>query len=594
MRHPLTAATIILCSPLIKADARAATIFVNASLTTGAANGTSWADAYRGRLGLKLALAAAQPGDELWVAQGTYAPAAANGPITDAFNLSPGLTLLGGFVGTESAASQRNPAANTTILTGDLNANGSPGADNTFHVAIIPDAPGTLILDGFTITGGFAGFRAGGAAPDIFSGAGLLILGGTNVIQNCRFLTNHSAASGGGIAVLAGSTTIESCAFSQNMAENGTGIANLGSSSTTVRACTFTDSGFPNGSTRGVGISSGRDLNGGPQPSTLVVENCLFSIQAAPFLAMDGVGIFVGGGTADIRACRFINCTSGGSGGGVSASDSTVRIDRCRFIGNEGRGDGGAAIYSFQSAAITVTNSIFAGNDREGFSTIHVQGGSSITLANCTIFDNGTTTAFHRAFLIGMNATASVRNAIMRANKTSGQLAAATAILFGGGTISFDSCCIDGWSNQFPGVLTFAADPQFINPAGPDGLTGTADDDLRLVSASPCIDRGNNAFLPAGLTLDISNSPRFRDIASVPDLGPGPAPVIDLGAHETAPTCPADFNGDGAVNTSDLTFLLGLFGQPLPPFAPGDTNGDGAINTIDLTSLLGAFGSPCP
>ena len=37
----------------------AATLYVDANLTTGANNGTSWADAFQGRLGVKAAMAAA-------------------------------------------------------------------------------------------------------------------------------------------------------------------------------------------------------------------------------------------------------------------------------------------------------------------------------------------------------------------------------------------------------------------------------------------------------------------------------------------------------------------------------------------------------
>lgn len=55
--------------------------------------------------------------------------------------------------------------------------------------------------------------------------------------------------------------------------------------------------------------------------------------------------------------------------------------------------------------------------------------------------------------------------------------------------------------------------------------------------------------------------------------------------------CPFDLNGDGLINTGDLTALLGEFGQQ-SDF--GDFNGDGIVNTGDLTAFLGAFGTDCP
>jgi len=52
--------------------------------------------------------------------------------------------------------------------------------------------------------------------------------------------------------------------------------------------------------------------------------------------------------------------------------------------------------------------------------------------------------------------------------------------------------------------------------------------------------------------------------------------------------CPADFDGDGDVDTADLLFLLGAWGTP-----EGDVDGDGDTDTADLLALLGAWGE-CP
>src|SRR5690606_39083249 len=73
-----------------------ATIFVDASLAGGANDGSSWQDAFRGRLGLAAALAAAQSGDEVWVANGVYAPAPADGDRLASFGTRAGGAVLGG------------------------------------------------------------------------------------------------------------------------------------------------------------------------------------------------------------------------------------------------------------------------------------------------------------------------------------------------------------------------------------------------------------------------------------------------------------------------------------------------------------------
>jgi len=53
-------------------------------------------------------------------------------------------------------------------------------------------------------------------------------------------------------------------------------------------------------------------------------------------------------------------------------------------------------------------------------------------------------------------------------------------------------------------------------------------------------------------------------------------------------TCPADFDGDGDVDTADLLHLLGAWGTP-----NGDVDGDSDTDTADLLALLGAWGT-CP
>ncbi|NBQ13324.1 MAG: hypothetical protein EBU31_01610 [Proteobacteria bacterium] len=49
---------------------------------------------------------------------------------------------------------------------------------------------------------------------------------------------------------------------------------------------------------------------------------------------------------------------------------------------------------------------------------------------------------------------------------------------------------------------------------------------------------------------------------------------------------PADLNGDGVVNGSDLGRILGGWGQP----GVTDINGDGTTNGTDLGLLLGDWG----
>jgi len=64
--------------------------------------------------------------------------------------------------------------------------------------------------------------------------------------------------------------------------------------------------------------------------------------------------------------------------------------------------------------------------------------------------------------------------------------------------------------------------------------------------------------------------------------------VITLSCEASEPLCPADLNGDGVVNVSDLLILLGEWGDCAG--CDSDLNNDGVVNVSDLLVLLGAWG----
>jgi hypothetical protein len=188
---------------------------------TGSGNCTSWPSA----CSLPTALATAESGDELWVKAGTYAP----------FTLVNGVKIIGGFAGTESAASQSNPAANLTIVDGGGTAQCVTGAD----------LAATSVLRGFTIRNGYDSGSDGGGGL-ILSNSGALIVqsifennkaadfGGAVGIQgvgtpkfiNCTFRNNgHTSGltpkGGGAVYVYRGSPEFINCLFHGNKAGEG-------------------------------------------------------------------------------------------------------------------------------------------------------------------------------------------------------------------------------------------------------------------------------------------------------------------------------------------------------------------------------------
>src|SRR5262245_14188908 len=109
----------------------ATTRYVDAG-ATGANNGTSWANAYTN---LQSALNVALAGEEIWVAQATYKPAAPGGPRTATFQLRNGVVIYGGFPAGGGTFAQRNPDTFETVLSGDLNGNDAATMD-LFHASV--------------------------------------------------------------------------------------------------------------------------------------------------------------------------------------------------------------------------------------------------------------------------------------------------------------------------------------------------------------------------------------------------------------------------------------------------------------------------
>lgn len=124
----------------------------------------------------------------------------------------------------------------------------------------------------------------------------------------------------------------------------------------------------------------------------------------------------------------------------------------------------------------------------------------------------------------------------------------------------------------------------------------------------PCVGNGDLSTQPAGTTTlngTISSAARMVTIVStLNQSGPIDPTNPSLGTLTVTgtirgsllvpvPPCVGDINNDGAVNTADLTIMLGSFGASVPPGTSGDLNGNGVVNTQDLTLLLGAFGNTC-
>ena len=188
-------------------------IYVNAG-ANGANSGTSWTDAY---VAVQTALSAAHSGDQIWVAAGLYKPTAGL-DRSATFTLLSGVKIYGGFVGGETLLSERNPAANLTILSGDIGLVGNI-ADNSYHVVTSNyQVDNTALLDGFTITGGYAS----GGCNNCFWGGGMYNEGGSPSLTHVTFADN-TGINGAGMTSNTGSPSLTNVTFSRNTAVNGAG-----------------------------------------------------------------------------------------------------------------------------------------------------------------------------------------------------------------------------------------------------------------------------------------------------------------------------------------------------------------------------------
>ena len=334
-----TLAMALIMALLNLQPARAASVcYVNASASS-AGSGASWADVYtdlQSALGASLCT-------EVWVAAGTYKPTSGLDRAIS-FTLKNGVALYGGFAGTETQLSQRNPATNLTILSGDIGV-ASSAADNSYHVINGGGTDGTAVLDGFTVKDG----KANGSDP-ADSGGGMYNLSSSPSLANVIFSSN-SATIGGGIFNNGSNPTLTNVTFNINSASEGGGIYNKSSSNPTLMNVTI------NGNAAQYG---GGMLNNNSNPT-------LTSVTFSGNSADSGGGMFnTNSSNPTLTNVTFSNnsatSSSVGSGGGgmFNGSNSSPTLTNVTFSGNSASSSGGGMFNG--SSSPQVRDSIFWGD----------------------------------------------------------------------------------------------------------------------------------------------------------------------------------------------------------------------------------------
>lgn len=387
------------------------------------------------------------------------------------------------------------------------------------------------ILAGLTVTGGYAPEEAvqpeaGGSSE----GGAIFCHDSDPTIVNCVIRDNTAADWGGGIYCHGGAPVIRGCEFHGNHAGvKGGGIYGGAGSTTTIAGCT------------------------------------------------------VSGNSADL------------GGGGIRILSATGYIANCRISGNE-TGTGGGILLCVGSNAIIVNCLIVRNEAAETGGGIFDGSKLSTTISNCTILENtaanrgggldcqrsGTMTALTNCILRGNTAPAGPQISLFQ---EAGLTVSYCDVEGGQGDVFLPSGTTVNW-----GSGNIVDDPLFVhNPdPGPDGNWDGVDDDygnLNLLSSSPCIDAGDNTAVPADTAdldgdgnttertpLDLDGQARFFDMPPSGGTGVADPPnypeIVDMGAYESSPTAPADFNYDGHVDRNDYGTFEACATGPAIPYDP--------------------------
>ncbi len=310
-----------------------------------AAAGTGDCSSWTNACTLQTALGGAVSGDEIWVMIGTYSPGSNR---TDTFQLKNGVGVYGGFDGTETARSQRNPQANVTILTGDVNGDDGPdfanNGENNYHVVTASgEIDATAVLDGFTVSGG----NADGANPNNLGGGMYNDWNASPTLNDVTFSGDSAQYGGGMYNGVAGNSSLSNVTFSGNSAaQDGGGM--------------YSDWG-----------------------GNLTLSNVTFSGNSA---AQDGGGMYNNGNNSGTLSNVTFSGNSAENGGGMyNYQDNSGTLTNVTFSGNQA--DAGGGMYNWDHSNPALDNVTFSGNSAENGGGM-VNTSSSPTLDNVTFSAN--------------------------------------------------------------------------------------------------------------------------------------------------------------------------------------------------------------
>jgi hypothetical protein len=333
-------------------------------------------------------------------------------------------------------------------------------------------------------------------------------------VEGSRFIGNSAPQGGAAEFGASGDLTIESSLFERNKATGGAGGVYVSNAPlTTFSGNTFrgNQAGEP-GSVEGFGgavfVGSG-PADAVTQSGNLFEDNVSI-YQPSSIDSIGAEGVHLGSFTS--RNDRFIGNRAEAPTTG-DAEGSALSVEACA------PNVGTARVESLVAAGNTITGA--GGGNREGAVYFGCANGPvNVTVLDSTIAGNNSGGSGTAGLFGGPDDTLTMQNSIVAGN-------------VGGGDLTGFSSKAVGFSDACPllsGTGNLCANPLLVNPA-----TG----DVHQTSASPTLDKGSNALIPAGLTTDFEGQARIQGAA------------VDMGADETAPaTAVADKTPPGVTGAS--------------------------------------------
>jgi hypothetical protein len=362
---------------------------------------------------------------------------------------------------------------------------------------------------------------------------------GNTILRRCVVsgnLCEYTAISCGG------NTTLEDCDIFGNTGMMGAVWSSSTPSEGKISGCTISNN-------KGSGINSWA----GPIENSIITGNA----------SNDDFPIWEGGGIS-IATGPITNCIIQGNkaawGGGLSRCSGA--ISNCIITGNQGILQGGG----LNSCDGAISNCTIAGNTawRDEYGNSGKGGGlygCSGTISNSIIWQNFSQGDTNQLYSSSLPSYSCIQD------------------WSGGGTgnISADPCFIRS------GYWADVNDPNIVvEPNDPNAVW--ADGFYRPSWASPCIDAGDNAAVPSGITTDLSGQPRFSDTCRA-DTGSGTAPIVDMGPYEFQ--AGGGIDGRGSADMRDFSVLASQWLQTGCGLCSGtDFTCDGNVDLYDLAIML--------